>query len=403
MRQQQRSQPGSAPLDWAAARRTTYEAGLLAKLLPVRYPIGQADGATLAEALRTLTPLPAFPTSSVDGYAVRGEGPWRLSGRVLAGGEPGELRDGTAVEIATGAMVPERTERLIRVENATVADGHVSVENIPGPRVDVREIGEEAGSGEELLPEGHPVTPGVIGLAASCGHDLISVRPKPRAALLIFGDELAVTGPPGHGRVRDALGPSLPSMLAHAGAEPVPGFRPRGPIDDTLEAHVSALRAALDDADVVCTTGGTMHGPVDHLHPALAELGASYVVNTVAVRPGFPMLVAALPGDRFVVGLPGNPQSAIVAVVSLVLPLLAGLSGRDFPATSTVELGADIAGRGDYTHLSLVKINGRKAYPLPHAGSAMLRGLAAADGFAIIPPGEHGSAGQQVGFVRIPS
>ena len=397
-----RSPLGSSPLDWAAARRTVYEAGLLAKLLPVRYPIDQADGATLAEPLRTLTPLPAFATSSVDGYAVRGEGPWRVSGRVLAGGEPSPLRDGEAVEIATGAMVPEHTERVIRVEHATVTEGKVSTENVPALRTDIREIGEEAGSGEELLPEGHPVTPGVIGLAASCGHDLIAVRPKPRAALLVFGDELAVTGPPGNGRVRDALGPALPAMLAHAGAEPVPGFRPRGPIDDTLEAHVSALRAALDDADVVCTTGGTMHGPVDHLHPALAELGASYVVNTVAVRPGFPMLVAALPGDRFVVGLPGNPQSAVVAVVSLVLPLLAGLSGREFPSTSTVELGADVPGRGDYTHLALVRIDGSRAYPLPHAGSAMLRGLAAADGFAIIPPGENGAAGSRTGFVRIP-
>nr|WP_285662965.1 molybdopterin molybdotransferase MoeA [Actinorhabdospora filicis] len=372
-------------------------------MLPVRYPIAQADGATLAEPLRTLTPLPAFRTSSVDGYAVRGTGPWRLAGRVLAGGEAGDIREGTAIEIATGAMVPDGTERIIRVEHSTVLNGLVDCESLPTTNADIREIGEEAALGEELLPEGHRITPGVIGLAASCGHDLISVRPKPRAALLIFGDELAVTGPPGHGRVRDALGPSLPSMLSHAGADPIPGFRPRGPIDDTLEAHVSALRAALDDADIVCTTGGTMRGPVDHLHPALAELGASYVVNTVAVRPGFPMLVAGLPGGRFVVGLPGNPQSSIVAVVSLVLPLLAGLAGREFPTTSTVELAADVPGRGDYTHLALVRLVAGRAEPLPHAGSAMLRGLAAADGFAIIPPGRSGTAGTHVGFVRIPA
>lgn len=391
------------PIDWAAARRTVYEAGLAAKLLPVRYPIAQADGATLAEPLRTLTPLPAFRTSSVDGFAVSGDGPWRLAGRVLAGGEAGDIRPGTAIEIATGAMVPEGTETIIRVEHATVLNGQVTCGDMPPLLADIREIGEEAALGEELLPEGHPITPGVIGLAASCGHDLISVRPKPRAALLIFGDELAVTGPPGHGRVRDALGPSLPAMLSHAGADPIPGFRPRGPIDDTLEAHVSALRAALDDADIVCTTGGTMRGPVDHLHPALAELGASYVVNTVAVRPGFPMLVAGLPGGRFVVGLPGNPQSSIVAVVSLVLPLLAGLAGREFPTTSTVELAADVPGRGDYTHLALVRLVNGRAEPLPHAGSAMLRGLAAADGFAIIPPGRAGTAGSHVGFVRIPA
>ena len=97
-----------------------------------------------------------------------------------------------------------------------------------------------------------------------------------------------------------------------------------GPVADTLPAHVAALRSALAGADLVCTTGGTMHGPVDHLHPTLEALGADYVVNTVAVRPGFPMLLARLAGAdgrvRFVAGLPGNPQSAIVALVSLVAP-----------------------------------------------------------------------------------
>ena len=92
-----------------------------------------------------------------------------------------------------------------------------------------------------------------------------------------------------------------------------------------------------------------MHGPVDHLHAALAALGASYVVNTVEVRPGFPMLLATLsaPGRRHArcsAGLPGNPQSAIVALVSLVAPALAGLTGRALPTLPTVELGAPIAG-----------------------------------------------------------
>src|SRR6185369_16451214 len=111
-----------------------------------------------------------------------------------------------------------------------------------------------------------------------------------------------------------------------------------------------AIRRAAETAQVVCTTGGTMHGPVDHLHPALAELGAEYLANTVAVRPGFPMLLARLPGGRFLCGLPGNPQSAVVALVTLVAPLLAGLTGRPLPATREVTLGAPVAGRGDNTH-----------------------------------------------------
>jgi molybdopterin molybdotransferase len=177
------------------------------------------------------------------------------------------------------------------------------------------------------------------------------------------------------------------------------------PVPDTLDAHVRALRDAIGaDADVICTTGGTMNGPVDHLHPALKELGAEYVVNTVEVRPGFPMLVAVLPDGRFVCGLPGNPQSAVVAIVSLVMPLLAGLVGEPVPALGTVTLGAGIAGRGGHTHLALVRRDAADglAYPLPHANSAMLRGLAQAIGFAVIAPGTTGTPGASVPLVHLP-
>jgi len=202
--------------------------------------------------------------------------------------------------------------------------------------------------------------------------------------------------------VRDALGPQVPAWLGRLGADAQPAVVP---VPDTLDAHVDALRAALDTgADVVCTTGGTMHGPVDHLHPALKELDAEYVVNTVEVRPGFPMLVSALPGGRFVAGLPGNPQSAVVALVSLVAPLLAGLAGRPLPALGSVTLGADVPGRGGYTHLALVRrdaVDGL-AYPLAHNNSAMLRGLAQSVGFAVIAPGTTGTAGSVVPLVALP-
>jgi molybdopterin molybdotransferase len=146
-----------------------------------------------------------------------------------------------------------------------------------------------------------------------------------------------------------------------------------------------------------------MRGPVDHLHPALARLGADYVVNTVAVRPGFPMLLARLPGGRFLAGLPGNPQSAVIALVTLVWPLVAGLTGRAVPEPHRVVLGADVPGRGGDTHLALARLerDGR-AYPLPHNGSAMLRGVARADGFVVIPPGGAGSVGDEVELLPLP-
>ncbi len=200
---------------------------------------------------------------------------------------------------------------------------------------------------------------------------------------------------------------SCPSWLTRLGATLQPGFDPRGPVADTLEAHVTAIRSALDVADLVCTTGGTMQGPVDHLHPALAELGATYIANTVAVRPGFPMLLASVPRPgrqpAFVAGLPGNPQSAIVALVSLVVPLLDGLTGRTQPPRLQITLGDMIKGRGDHTHLALVRIEESGfAYPLEHSGSAMLRGLARADGFAVIEPGTEGAPGTHVPFIPVP-
>ena len=133
------------------------------------------------------------------------------------------------------------------------------------------------------------------------------------------------------------------------------------------------------------------------------------MANTVAVRPGFPMLLAEMPGagtggrSAFVAGLPGNPQSAIVALVSLVIPLLHGLTGRPAPRPGRVTLAAPIPGRGDFTHLALVRHRrDGLAEPLAHAGSAMLRGLARADGFAVIAPGTSGQAGDQVDFVPLP-
>jgi molybdopterin molybdotransferase len=392
-------------VDWELARALAFEAGRAASRGAETIPLAEADGRTLAEPLRTLTDLPAFPTSSIDGWAVRGSGPWRPVGRVLAGGTPPPLAaDGDCVEIATGAMVPDHATALIRIEDSvTGADGRVSGE--PRAVPDWRLPGEEADLGEELFPAGTPIDPAIIGVAATCGYETLTVRPRPRAAMLVFGDELLTAGPPGAGRVRDSLGPQVPGWLRRygAGVESV-----TGPVKDTLTAHLDAIRSALDTADLVCTTGGTMHGPVDHLHPALAELGASYIVNTVAVRPGFPMLLARVPGpdgrDRFLAGLPGNPQSAVIALVTLVAPLLAGLHGRSLPPLPSVTAGSDVAGRGGFTHLALAALDatGRTATPAGHVGSAMLRGLANSHGFVVVRPGTQAAAGDTVPFLPLP-
>lgn len=395
---------------WPDAVAAAWATGRAVAPTPTRLPLAEADGRGLAEPIVARTDLPAFPTSSVDGWAVRGAGPWQIVGRVLAGGQPAPLTsDGQCVEIATGAMVPTGTTAIVRVEHSTVdPDGRVS--GTPRDKPEWRIPGEEANVGEQLVAAGAAVTPGLIGLAAACGYDDLAVLPAPRASVLVFGDELLAAGLPGAGRVRDALGPQLPSWLRRLGARvDAPAS---GPIGDTLEAHVGTIAAALDKgAELVCTTGGTMRGPVDHLHPALAELSATYVVDAVAVRPGYPMLLAQLPapGGRtaLLAGLPGNPQSAVVGLMTLVAPALAGWFNRPEPSLADaprVRLGAAVPSRGGDTHLALVRRDPADGlvYPLPHAGSAMLRGLAAAIGFAVIAPGTEGRAGAEVPLLPLP-
>ncbi|MEU5155354.1 molybdopterin molybdotransferase MoeA [Glycomyces sp. NPDC021274] len=382
---------------WAEARETAWAAGYAAKPAATELPFGEAVGSALAAPLVAVSDLPAFPTSAVDGWAVAGEGPWRVEpalfgGAVLAGQVPEALKPGQAVKIATGAQVPEGTEGIIRLEHSTIEDGLVG-----GPAArEWREAGEEAAQGEELLAAGTPISPPVIGLAAAAGHATLPAHAKPAARVVVFGDELLTSGVSRDGRVRDSLGPMVPHMLTAAGAAAGPSI---GPVEDTLEAHVAALREALADADLVCTTGGTMVGPVDHLHAALAEIGAEYVINTVAVRPGFPMLLARTEDGKFIAGLPGNPQSAVIAVVTLVAPLLAGLRGLPLPALGTVALAEDVPGRGDFTHLALVDRDGHR---LGHHGSAMLRGLANAAGFAVIGPESTGAQGVTVELATVP-
>ncbi len=397
------------PVPWPEAVAAAWRAGRDAAPEPVTVPLADTDGLVLAEPVVARTDLPAFRTSAVDGWAVRGAGPWRVTGRVLAGTEPAPLvADGECVEIATGAMVPAGTTAILRVEeSSTTPDGRTT--GTPRERPEWREPGEEAVRGEQLVAAGAVVTPAVAGLAASCGYDTLAVRAAPTARVLVFGDELLAAGLPGGGRVRDALGPQIPGWLRRLGARvTAPAV---GPVADTLEDHVTAIHEAIAaGADLICTTGGTMHGPVDHLHPALAELGAEYVVDTVAVRPGYPMLLAGVPapGGRtaLVAGLPGNPQSAVVALVTLVAPALAGLLGRPEPtldALPRVRLGAPVTGRGGFTHLALVRhAPDGTVHPLPHAGSAMLRGLARAVGFAVVAPGTGAGPGDEVPLLPLP-
>ncbi|MFE4724258.1 molybdopterin-binding protein, partial [Streptomyces sp. NPDC056728] len=218
--------------------------------------------------------------------------------------------------------------------------------------------------------------------------------------LLVLGDELLESGLPRHGRVRDALGPMLPPWLRSCGADVIGSRR----VADDL----GLLREAVHDspADVVVTTGSTAAGPVDFLHATLEEVGARLLVDSVAVRPGHPMLLAELPPTpdgrtRRLVGLPGNPLAAVAGTVTLAAPLLRRLGGHADAEPCRMRAAAPLPGHPRDTRLLPVQCTDHKVAALPFDGPAMLRGLAFADGLAVVPPGGV-PAGATAEVMRVP-
>ncbi|MEU0299841.1 molybdopterin-binding protein [Streptomyces sp. NPDC006175] len=372
---------------WPAARALADRLGRAILPAAHRLPLDRALGHVLAEAVVALTDLPSFDTSAMDGWVVAGPGPWavRAGEGLLAGrGSVEPLPDGHALRIATGARLPADATAVIRSEHAHCDEAkgllHATREVVQGQ--DIRPRGQECRSGDELLPVGTVVTPPVLGLAAAAGYDALVAAPRPRVDVFVLGDELLTAGLPREGLIRDALGPMLAPWLRALGAEVA---EPRRLGDDA-----DALRRALlsSDADLILTTGGTAAGPVDHVHPVLAEIGAELLVDGVAVRPGHPMLLARLAeGGPCVVGLPGNPLAAVSGLLTLAEPLLRGLAGRPAQDRYRAPVREEVHGHPHDTRLIPVVHRDDSVVPLHYNGPAMLRGIAAADGLAVVGPG----------------
>ncbi|WP_405782449.1 molybdopterin molybdotransferase MoeA [Streptomyces sp. NBC_01378] len=390
-------------VSWSAARAVAGRAGRAAAArrgtaAERRVPLDRALGLTLAEPLAALSDLPSFDTSAMDGWVVAGPGPWDVRAEgILAGQDrPEPLSDGEAVQIATGARVPRDATAVIRSEHGRTDDkGRLFALGDVGHGQDIRPRGQECRSGDQLLPAGALVTPAVLGLAAAAGYDELLTVARPRVEVFILGDELLTEGLPREGLIRDALGPMLPAWLRALGAE-VTSVRRLG---DDPKALLKAVRAS--DADLIVTTGGTASGPVDHVHPTLSRVDAELLVDGVAVRPGHPMLLARTKEGQHLVGLPGNPLAAVSGLLTLAEPLLRMLAGRPEQEPYTVPLQGAVHGHPHDTRLVPVVVRGEDAVPLRYNGPAMLRGIAAADGLAVVPPGG-AKAGREVEILDLP-
>ncbi len=366
---------------------------------PVRLALADALGTVLAEDLHARGDVPAADASAMDGYAVRGPGPWAVRGRVLAGGAPAPgLGDGDAVEVATGAVVPAGTERVLPVEVVDVAQGTVRLAGAPPARDHVRPRGEECTAGDLLLAAGRRVGPGVLGLAASTGSDTLLVRARPRVAALLTGDELVTSGLPVPGQVRDAVGPLLPGAVTSLGGDLV-ALERCGDGPDELSRTLARL--APTGCDVLLTCGMAGSGPADRLRPWLDRSGAVLVVDGVVVRPGHPMVLARLPDGRPLVGLPGNPLAAVAALLTLLGPLLSGMTVTvdAVPARAPL-VGWEHRGRPATALVPVRRREDGAVVPSGPSGSAQLRGLGAADAVAVVAPGWAG--GDEVELLPLP-
>ena len=352
--------------------------------------VSLADGIdrTLAKDLLALVDLPSYETSAMDGYAVSGDGPWKIVGIVKAGSPMTDfLESGTAVRIATGAVIPSGTFGVVRWELAEVTDETLNaVVNQGG---EIRPAGLECRKDQVISESGTVLTPAWIGLLASAGWDTLEVTRRPRVEIILLGDEIQLSGIPENGLVRDALGPQLPGWLTRMGADVVAISY----VADELQHVVDAITLARTRTDLIVTTGGTADGPRDYLHSALEIVGAKLIVDRVKVRPGHPMLLANFDSVALL-GLPGNPQSAIVGLMSLGQPVIDALLGRPLRELENVITTKEIKAREDFTRLVLGTISEGRFNEGEHLGSAMLRGLAHATGFAVAPSGDCVSGSQ---------
>ena len=371
-------------ISWDQARENAEAIGSLLERESIN--LAGSVGRTTAENIVALCDLPTYTTSAMDGYALRGAGPWKIVGDIKAG-EPSTnpLLAGEAMRIATGAVIPEGVATVIEWEKANVVKDFVHASPTVGAHI--RPAGAECKAGDTLVSAGTTITPGIIGFLSAAGHDEISVRRRPRIALLFLGDELLLTGQPHDGRVRDALGPQLPAWLARMGAEVVV----QKYVADELSNVIDAISEVAPLCDVIVTTGGTADGPRDHVHAALTELSATLVVDRIRSRPGHPSLLAQIPFASAnllpLLGLPGNPQSAIVALTTMGWPLLNAMLGKEFHELSVVTTNSELRAPENFSRLVLGNLIDGNFVASEHLGSAMLRGLAQSTGFAVAPSG----------------
>jgi molybdopterin molybdotransferase len=370
-------------------------------------PLLDAIHRVLATPIHADRDLPPFHRSTRDGYAVQAAalatGEWLPIAGILRAGEPApatSLAPGTALEIMTGAPVPEGADAVIMLEHVEIAGGITDSRIRLGegrkirPGSHIVPAGSEARSGDPLVPAGTRLTAAHIAALAAVGTAQVDVFARPRVAILATGDELVeIDATPQPHQIRNSNSYSLAAQVALAGGEPVRLGIARDNLDD-LRAF---LNTAQQSCDLLLLSGGVSAGKYDLVEQALAERAATFHFTGVRIQPGKPTVFGELPSQTSAAaplpffGLPGNPVSTMVTFLLFAAPMLRALAGEanlaprfaqatltaaEPPADITRFLPAHLDAQWDYATVTRI----------PWQGSGDLAATAQSNCFVVLPP-----------------
>jgi molybdopterin molybdotransferase len=351
--------------------------------------VGDAAGRVLTAAAIAQVDLPPFPSSAMDGYAVRAvdtPGSLVVEGQSAAGRPAAApLAAGQAIAISTGAVVPDGADAVVQVERTQRDGDAVRVEHV-GPGENVRPRGGDSKAGDVVLPSGATCGPAQLGALAAAGLQSVRCARRPRVAVLATGSELRAPGETlGPGEIYESNTVMLAAQLRRAGAEP----EVLSVVADDADATRAGLERGLA-ADVLLTSGGVSVGEHDLVRGLLTELGAVEVFWRVAVKPGKPVAFSTR-GSTLVFGLPGNPVSSFVGFELLVRPALAALQGATDPrpAFLPAHLGVTLqrnASRDEFVR-ARIDPDGR-AHPVRGQESHMIARAAHGNALVLVPRGD---------------
>lgn len=351
-------------------------------------PLEAAFGRILAGEARADAAYPGDDRSTMDGYAVRsadGAEPRRVVGTIRMGAAPPRaLGPGEAMRIPTGGVLPAGADAVLPVEDAEERDEQVVARTVPAPRAYLTPRGEDMQPGDLVLRAGRRIAAAELSVLATLGAAEVAVFRRPRIAIVSTGDELVdVAERPGTGQVRDSNRWAIAGGLAALGCIPV--HLPRA--HDEVEAIEAGIVAGLAAADAVFLTGGSSVGARDHVPAAIDRLGApGVVVHGLKVKPGKPTVFAAI-GRQPVIGLPGNPTSALTILDAIASRIVRALTGEVGAVRATVVTIAAEAFEGwpGWTWYIPAVLTPEGARPLA-LRSAHTSLLARADGYVVVGP-----------------